>query len=50
MNTKSTCNLCLKIVNSANPAKLIYALAVDLGGNGLDVNDTKMIFENILTH
>lgn len=38
MNTGSTCNLCLKVVNSANPSKFIYVLAVDLGGSGLDVS------------
>ncbi|KAL7312748.1 hypothetical protein PS15m_008478 [Mucor circinelloides] len=38
MNTGSTCNLCLKVVNSANPSKFIYVLAVDLGGSGLDLS------------
>lgn len=38
MNTGATCNLCLKVVNTANPAKFIYVLAVDLGGAGLDVS------------
>ncbi|KAL9549951.1 hypothetical protein MBANPS3_004966 [Mucor bainieri] len=38
MDTGSTCNLCLKVVNSANPSKFIYVLAVDLGGSGLDLS------------
>lgn len=38
MQTGSTCNLCLKVVNTANPQKFIHVLAVDLGGNGLDVS------------
>ncbi|KAI7882124.1 uncharacterized protein EV154DRAFT_523148 [Mucor mucedo] len=38
MNTGSTCNLCLKIVNSMETTKFIYVLAVDLGGNGLDLS------------
>ncbi|GAN11351.1 hypothetical protein MAM1_0557c10910 [Mucor ambiguus] len=38
MNTGSTCNLCLKVVNSDNPSKFIYVLAVDLGGSGLDLS------------
>jgi hypothetical protein len=38
MNTGTTCNLCLKVVNSNNPSKFVYVLAVDLGGNGLDLS------------
>ncbi|KAI9476282.1 MAG: hypothetical protein EXX96DRAFT_651948 [Benjaminiella poitrasii] len=38
MNTGSTCNLCLKVVNTNNPSKFIYVLAVDLGGSGLDLS------------
>ncbi|CAO3610356.1 unnamed protein product [Mucor fragilis] len=38
MDTGSTCNLCLKVVNSENPSKFIYVLAVDLGGSGLDLS------------
>ncbi|KAI8886660.1 hypothetical protein K501DRAFT_331118 [Backusella circina FSU 941] len=38
MDTSSTCNLCLKVVNSNNPSKFVYVLAVDLGGSGLDMS------------
>lgn len=50
MNTGTTCNLCLKVVNSANPSKFIYVLAVDLGGNGLDVSKFVIFTIDTLTY
>ena len=38
MDTSSTCNLCLNVTNG-DESRNIYALAVDMGGSGLDVND-----------
>lgn len=43
MNLGSTCNLCLKVMNYVNTTKYIYVLAVDLGGNGLDVSHNKKL-------
>jgi hypothetical protein len=48
MKTGSTCNLCLKVVNNANPSKFVYVLAVDLGGRGLDVSLTNCGLDRIL--
>ncbi|KAI8969105.1 hypothetical protein BDF20DRAFT_145052 [Mycotypha africana] len=38
MDTSSTCNQCLKVVNTRKPSVFIYVLAVDLGGSGLDLS------------
>ncbi|KAI9309329.1 hypothetical protein BJ944DRAFT_258710 [Cunninghamella echinulata] len=37
LNKATDCNKCLKIVNSGN-GKYVYALAVDMGGQGLDLS------------
>lgn len=37
MDTSTTCNLCLKVVNAEDTSKYVYVLAVDMGGSGLDV-------------
>lgn len=36
MDNSATCNLCLKVSNE-DKSKSLYVLAVDLGGQGLDV-------------
>ncbi|CAO3621326.1 unnamed protein product [Cunninghamella echinulata] len=37
LNKATDCNKCIKIVNSGN-GKYVYALAVDMGGQGLDLS------------
>ena len=43
MDTSSTCNLCLNVTNG-DESRSIYALAVDLGGAGLDVNKSYSLY------
>lgn len=38
LNKATDCNKCIKVVNTQNPSKYVYVLAVDLGGSGLDVS------------
>jgi hypothetical protein len=38
LNKVTDCNKCIKVVNTQDPSKYVYVLAVDLGGSGLDVS------------
>ncbi|KAJ2841413.1 hypothetical protein J3B02_005897, partial [Coemansia erecta] len=38
MNTATDCGQCIKITNTNDPSKFVYALAVDTGGRGLDLS------------
>ncbi|SAM08038.1 hypothetical protein [Absidia glauca] len=38
LNKATDCNKCIKVVNTQDPSKYVYVLAVDLGGSGLDLS------------
>ncbi|KAI8088866.1 uncharacterized protein BX664DRAFT_331606 [Halteromyces radiatus] len=38
LNAGTDCNKCIKVVNTKDPSKFVYVLAVDLGGSGLDLS------------
>ncbi|KAJ2704437.1 hypothetical protein FB645_003289 [Coemansia sp. IMI 203386] len=40
LNTATDCGQCIQVINTNDPSKFVYVLAVDTGGRGLDLSMT----------